>query len=75
MSTKDKTRQKLMGSMRKNKEVAGIGTDSTQAKTPVVSPDVSGQTKQPVISKARGTTTQDTLKRDAYQTGRRVWPD
>jgi hypothetical protein len=74
MSTKDKTRQKLMGSMRKTKEVAGIGVDSTPAETPVVSPDLAEQSKKTAVSKVRATS-QDTPKRTAYQSGRRVWPD
>ena len=77
MSSKDKTRQKLVGSMRKTKVVAGIGTDSARKESgadrsePADSarpPAATGSAKAaPATGKPRGA--------DGYQSGRRVWPD
>ena len=77
MSSKDKTRQKLVGSMRKTKSVAGIGVDNANTesvaedhKQPVKAKPVVATNAERVVatkSKSRGA--------DGYQSGRRVWPD
>lgn len=80
MNSKDKTREKLVGSMRKTKAVAGIGKDlKADAKTG--NPAVSEPAK-PRSSRATGRATRaasssrpETVKTDRYQSGRRVWPD
>ena len=76
MSSKDKTRQKLVGSMRKSKADAGIGTETTEEKK--ASPDLPEPKpeKQAVGTETKLQSTKpDTAKGDRYQSGRRVWPD
>ena len=76
MSSKDKTRQKLVGSMRKTKAEAGIGTE--KADEAVVSPDLPRpeQSKQAAIpEKRRVKANPGSVKGDNYRSGRRVWPD
>ena len=76
MSSKDKTRQKLVGSMRKTKADAGIGTENTEEKK--VSPDLpkAKPAKQPVARESRRQSTRpESAQGDSYQSGRRVWPD
>ena len=78
MSTKDKTREKLMGSMRKTKAVAGIGTDNKEAESVAVSPDLPApeQPNQPRVKATnKAVSKTETVTGDCYQSGRRVWPD
>lgn len=77
MSSKDKTRQKLVGSMRKTKADAGIGgTEDTEEMK--VSPDLP-RPKPPKQAVAQETRRESAnpgrAKGDPYQGGRRVWPD
>ena len=75
MSSKDKTREKLMGSMRKTKADAGIGT--TSKSEPVASqtaPEPAKPAPQKTTSRAPSSPPQ-TVSSDGYQSGRRVWPD
>jgi len=76
MSSKDKTRQKLVGSMRKTKAEAGIGTENTD--TSAVSPD-SPEPRRPKKAVTPETkmirSNIDSVTADHYQSGRRVWPD
>jgi len=79
MSSKDKTRQKLMESMRKTKAVSsGTKKDTDMSTKPRVN--------TPVKKKAKKTTTKKTTQQkvtaqtqnpvvDPYQSVRRVWPD
>jgi len=74
MSTKDKTRQKLVDSMRRTKasaqEKSGTDTETTVTKnTPVP------ETKTPVRQPAESRTTQKQVQTDPYQSARRIWPD
>ena len=77
MSSKDKTRQKLMGSMRKTKAVAGIGAD--QANTgPVIDASKKTVTAKTVTEREveSGAPSRDKLRGgDGYQSKGRVWPD
>lgn len=76
MSSKDKTRQKLVGSMRKTKADAGIGVgdaEETKVRPGLPQPKLP---RQPVARETRRESPKtDQLKGDRYQSGRRVWPD
>jgi hypothetical protein len=77
MTSKDKTRQRLVGSMRKTKAVAGIGTDNAETETAVAGSEVP-QSAKPAVGKASGSGSSLRPKKvdaDSYQNGRRVWPD
>ena len=74
MSTKDKTRQKLVGSMRKTKSVAGIGSDDTTTEAPTAVAEAPRSVK-PAAGGAGKTSKSATAGADGYQSGRRVWPD
>ena len=74
MTSKDKTREKLVGSMRRTKSAAGIGNDNAEpesaADSPVVSaPAAAGKAKPSAAPRP------ETGNAEAYQSGRRVWPD
>ena len=77
MSSKDKTREKLMGSIRKTKAGAGTGSRSEPDKTSASQASVSRSAKS--IAKRASRVTSDpqsrTISPDAYESGRRVWPD
>jgi len=86
MSSKDKTRQKLMGSMRKTKAAAGIGNET--APEPKSTPTVNAEpakTEQPrKVAEPKATAPKATRRADpdpysargdVYQSARRVWPD
>ncbi len=84
MTDTDKTREKLLSSIRKTK--AGVAAKSEQpspaqgapkrrkAVSPEASPAEKPASPRPAPRKARrGTEQQQT--RDPYQSGRRIWPD
>jgi len=75
MSRKDKTREKLVGSMRKSKADAGIGMENTGESK--VSPDLPREkpTRQAVAREHRRERSGASVKGDPYQSGRRIWPD
>jgi len=77
MSSKDTTRQKLVGSMRKTKAAAGITEDAQQAESKLVRPKQSESLKtarrQP--SNPASATGSEMSGAEGYQSGRRVWPD
>lgn len=76
MNSKDKTRQKLVGSMRKTKVAAGIGEDPAEEKTTApaqLTPKQPRSGGQPKTSQAVSLT--GGPGPDPYQCGRRVWPD
>lgn len=75
MSSKDKTREKLMGSMRKTKADAGIGSKKKTQSAP--SQPAAPERAKPVAQKGRGAQNSQprTITSDSYQSGRRVWPD
>ena len=77
MSSKDKTRQKLMGSMRKTKAEAGIGSKKTaDAKaSPEVTESRPEQKKAPAPKTRSASRNRGTVTADPYQSGRRIWPD
>ena len=76
MSSKDKTRQKLVGSMRKTKAEAGIGAETSAANKVSTDLHKPKPPKQPMaLETKRESTKPDSAKRDLYQRGRRVWPD
>ena len=74
MSSKDKTREKLMGSMRKTKADAGIGTTSKPESS---ASEAAPEPAKPAPQKASRTPGSQprTTGSDGYQSGRRVWPD
>jgi len=75
MSSKDKTRQKLMGSMRKTKAEAGLGSEKTgEAKASPSVPE-SRPRQQKKTSAAPKTRTASRETGDPYRSGRRIWPD
>ena len=73
MTTTDKTRQRLMASMRKTKkkavsDQAAPAAATRKRSTPTASP--------PAAKTARATTRgRQAAPADGYQSGRRVWPD
>jgi hypothetical protein len=74
MSTNDKTRQKLLESMRKTK--AGSGTSKTTVKSSNASGAKSTSSRaRPATRSANKSNNKQTVKHDPYQSGRRVWPD
>jgi hypothetical protein len=78
MSSKDKTRAKLMGSMRKTKADAGIGTDKkseSTAASQAAAPESAKPAAKKASSRATRTSQPRTMSTDGYQSGRRVWPD
>jgi hypothetical protein len=76
MSSKDKTRQKLVGSMRKTKADAGIGTENAEAEKVSTDLPKPKPEKQAVGRETKPQSTKpDTARGDRYQSGRRVWPD
>lgn len=83
MTTKDRTRNQLVGSMRKTKAVAGIGKDSVETGA-VAAKNTrqtnSGQTKagQTVAQRSKRVPVKPqplSVSADDYQIGQRVWPD
>ena len=76
MSSKDKTRQKLVGSMRKTKADAGIGTENAdEAKVSADLPKPKPPQQHVAREPKRESTKPVSAKADSYQSGRRVWPD
>ena len=80
MTSKDKTRQQLVDSMRKTKETAS-GKSSTPARAPAsVSRQAKGgagrtSTRAASAESRRGQPGPAASGQDPYQCGRRVWPD
>lgn len=77
MTSKDRTRQKLVGSMRKTKSAAGIGSGGIDAETGVSGSEESGTMKpaKPVAPRTAGASGNQNASMNGYQSGRRVWPD
>ena len=77
MSSRDKTRQKLVGSMRKTKAGAGIENEHVDTESAVKGQEPSTPVKPAVRTGAGSAISarQETVKVDAYQSGGRVWPD
>ena len=79
MTTRDKTREKLLGSMRKTKEVIEGQADTKQAHAQTYTqPATSAGTKTtPKKTKGAGPTAalQTESVADPYQSTGRVWPD
>lgn len=78
MSSRDKTRQQLVGSMRKTKAVAGIGNEQVETE-PASLDERSSKPARPETRTGAGNAfsakKRVTLGTDAYQSGGRVWPD
>jgi hypothetical protein len=77
MNSKDKTRQKLVGSMRKTKDVAGIGSNNIEAGSVSAASEPSKPAK-PATNRANAGASSSRSKSigaNGYQSGRRVWPD
>lgn len=77
MSIKDKTRQKLVGSMRKTKAVAGIGPDKANTESVAEALERTVKAKSVNASNAERVVPAKAKSHgaDGYQSGRRVWPD
>ena len=78
MSSKDKTREKLMGSMRKTKADAGIGSNEQAkpaASTTAATPPAAKPAARSSTPANRPPQPRTTGSADSYQSGRRVWPD
>jgi hypothetical protein len=77
MTTKDKTRQRLVGSMRKTKVVAGIGTENAEPEASVAAIKATQAANPTAAKPARGTqpAAAEPVAGDSYQSGRRIWPD
>lgn len=77
MSSKDKTRAKLMGSMRKTKADAGIETNM-RAEPAATRRAAAPESAKPAVekrSRAAPSPQPRQINSDGYQSGRRVWPD
>ncbi len=78
MSSKDKTREKLLGSMRKTKAGTGVGSgEPKQSSAPMPVGRQKPAAAKPALQKkvARHTEKGPKAQSDGYQSGRRVWPD
>ena len=80
MSSTDKTRQKLMDSMRKTKAGSASKSDTPTTKSDTKTSSNAGQTKpaaKPAAARRKPAARQQVRKGggDPYQVGRRVWPD
>lgn len=81
MSIKDKTRAKLVGSMRRNKSAAGLETPAqsepvAESKSPA--PVVSSKKESKAMKnkeKSKSPAATSGYSTGAYQSGGRVWPD
>lgn len=77
MTSKDRTRQKLVGSMRKTKAAAGIASAGVDGATGVSGSEKDGTAKsaKPVAARTAGTSAKRNVGTNGYQSGHRVWPD
>lgn len=77
MTSKDKTRQRLVGSMRKTKAVAGIGSENAEPEAGVSAIKATQAAKPTAAKSAHGTqpAPAEPVASDSYQCGRRIWPD
>jgi len=79
MSTKDKTREKLLNSMRKTKEVISDQPDSKQAHVETYAPPAAKPAKKPAPTRSEAVnqlaSSQPEQAGDPYQSRGRVWPD
>jgi hypothetical protein len=86
MTSNDKTREKLVGSMRKTKAVTGTGTESAETETAAAAADeTTVKTAAEPVAKAKTEAKNDgriestsqpaRASVDSYQSGQRVWPD
>lgn len=73
MTSKDKTRDKLVGSMRKTKADAGAGAGIPEPEilTEPVAPANAAKKRTAEVSAPSAAD----VPADSYQSGRRVWPD
>ncbi len=83
MSTKDKTRSKLMESMRKTKASANSTSETKSTKAaasskPAASAPKKAPARKPAPRPAAGSgnySSRGMVQGDSYQAGRRIWPD
>jgi hypothetical protein len=79
MTTKDKTREKLLSSMRKTKEVIGDQPNAKQAHAETYAPRVAKTAKVANPEKSEQVSelpiTRQDDNSDPYQSRGRVWPD
>jgi hypothetical protein len=73
MTTKDKTGDKLVASIRRTKSGAGTGT--TAAKTTAAAPAKKRASKRRVSAKTAPAKQATAKSGDSYQSAGRVWPD
>ena len=69
MTSKDRTRQRLVGSMRKTKAAAGIDTATDVTEPAQV------RAAKPSAGRSGKSAVQQNVGANGYQSGRRVWPD
>ena len=75
MSSKDKTREKLMGSMRKTKADAGIGSSKQPEPAARAAAPTPAKPAAQKVSRPTPSSNPRTSSSDGYQSGARVWPD
>jgi len=77
VSSKDKTRNKLVGSMRKTKAEAGIGADTPAPRKAAPPRPAAKPAASPATASDQGAAPARAAapNADNYQSGRRVWPD
>jgi hypothetical protein len=80
MTTKDKTREKLLSSMRKTKAVIGDQPNAKQAHATTYAPPASKPAKVAAspakpAEATKSSSTRPSLASDPYQSRKRVWPD
>lgn len=73
MSTKDKAREKLLGSMRKTKEVIEDQPDTKQAHAETYTPPARKTTSAKRPTKTAASQIESAI--DPYQSKGRIWPD
>jgi hypothetical protein len=78
MTTRDKTREKLLNSMRKTKEVIGELPDAKQAHAETYAPPAAKPEKRAAPAQSEEVadpSPRPVLASDPYQSRGRVWPD
>lgn len=77
MSSRDRTRQKLVGSMRKTKSDIGGGKEPVETESAANGQESSTPAKAANRSGTRRASSRqpESVDLDAYQSGGRVWPD
>jgi hypothetical protein len=75
MSTKDKTREKLLNSMKKTKKVINEQPDAKQEHAKTYAASAAKANPAKAKKPARKPSTDTKPASDPYQSGGRIWPD